>query len=241
MFHRRPSILVDTDPEIASIIERENQRQEEHIELIASENYASHGGDGGAGQPAHQQVRRGLSGQALLRRLRVRRHGRAAGDRPGEAAVRRRLRQRPAQLRLAGQPGGVLRLAAAGRHGHGHEPCRGRPPHPRHAAQHERQVVQGRELRPDGQGRDRLRPDGAAGARAPAQADHRRRLGLQPAGSTSPASPRWPRTSAPSSWSTSPTTPAWWSPATTRIRCRMPTSSPRPRTRACAGRAAASS
>ena len=41
MFHRRPSILVDTDPEIASIIERENQRQEDHIELIASENYAS--------------------------------------------------------------------------------------------------------------------------------------------------------------------------------------------------------
>jgi glycine hydroxymethyltransferase len=41
MFHRRPSILADTDPEIASIIERENQRQEDHIELIASENYAS--------------------------------------------------------------------------------------------------------------------------------------------------------------------------------------------------------
>ena len=41
MFHRSPSILSDTDPEIASIIERENQRQEEHIELIASENYAS--------------------------------------------------------------------------------------------------------------------------------------------------------------------------------------------------------
>ncbi|MDQ2928501.1 MAG: serine hydroxymethyltransferase [Pseudomonadota bacterium] len=41
MFHRSPSVLADTDPEIASIIERENRRQEEHIELIASENYAS--------------------------------------------------------------------------------------------------------------------------------------------------------------------------------------------------------
>ena len=41
MFHRSPTILADTDPEIASIIERENRRQEEHIELIASENYAS--------------------------------------------------------------------------------------------------------------------------------------------------------------------------------------------------------
>jgi glycine hydroxymethyltransferase len=41
MFHRSPSALADTDPEIASIVERENRRQEEHIELIASENYAS--------------------------------------------------------------------------------------------------------------------------------------------------------------------------------------------------------
>jgi glycine hydroxymethyltransferase len=41
LFHRSPSALADTDPEIASIIERENERQEEHIELIASENYAS--------------------------------------------------------------------------------------------------------------------------------------------------------------------------------------------------------
>jgi glycine hydroxymethyltransferase len=41
LFHRSPSALADTDAEIASIIERENRRQEEHIELIASENYAS--------------------------------------------------------------------------------------------------------------------------------------------------------------------------------------------------------
>ena len=41
MFQRSASSLADADPEIASIIERENERQEEHIELIASENYAS--------------------------------------------------------------------------------------------------------------------------------------------------------------------------------------------------------
>ena len=48
------------------------------------------GGAGGAGHAAHQQVRRGLSRQALLRRLRVRRRRRAARDRPREEAVRRR-------------------------------------------------------------------------------------------------------------------------------------------------------
>ena len=40
MFHR--NILVEqTDPEIWAAIQAENARQEEHIELIASENYAS--------------------------------------------------------------------------------------------------------------------------------------------------------------------------------------------------------
>ena len=90
-------------------------------------------------------------------------------------------RQCAAQFRLAGQPGGVLRPAAAGRHDHGHEPGRRRPPDPRHAAEHERQVVQGGQLRPGRQRGDRLRRDGAPGPRAQAQADHRRCLGLQPA------------------------------------------------------------
>ncbi len=41
MFDRSLSTLAHVDPELASVIELENRRQEEHIELIASENYAS--------------------------------------------------------------------------------------------------------------------------------------------------------------------------------------------------------
>jgi glycine hydroxymethyltransferase len=41
MFDRSQSTLDRVDPEIWSAIQRENQRQEDHIELIASENYAS--------------------------------------------------------------------------------------------------------------------------------------------------------------------------------------------------------
>ena len=41
MFDRTQSTVAKVDPEIWSAIQRENQRQEEHIELIASENYAS--------------------------------------------------------------------------------------------------------------------------------------------------------------------------------------------------------
>src|ERR1700710_2078437 len=41
MFDRTESTIANVDPELWSAIGRENQRQEEHIELIASENYAS--------------------------------------------------------------------------------------------------------------------------------------------------------------------------------------------------------
>src|SRR3954466_6345386 len=41
MFDRTLSTVANVDPEIWDAIERENRRQEEHIELIASENYAS--------------------------------------------------------------------------------------------------------------------------------------------------------------------------------------------------------
>ena len=75
--HRRPR-----RPRALGRIQPENRRQEEHIELIASENYASPAVMAAQGTPADQQVRRGLSRQALLRRLRIRRHRRAAGHRP---------------------------------------------------------------------------------------------------------------------------------------------------------------
>ncbi len=41
MFDRAQSTIAHVDPELWSVIQHENQRQEDHIELIASENYAS--------------------------------------------------------------------------------------------------------------------------------------------------------------------------------------------------------
>ena len=41
MFDRNQSTVANVDPELWSAIQRENQRQEDHIELIASENYTS--------------------------------------------------------------------------------------------------------------------------------------------------------------------------------------------------------
>jgi glycine hydroxymethyltransferase len=41
MFERGRSTIAQVDPELWSVIQQEDRRQEEHIELIASENYAS--------------------------------------------------------------------------------------------------------------------------------------------------------------------------------------------------------
>ena len=64
-----------TDPQIADAIVAEQERQNSHIELIASENWVSKavmaamGSDGGNGQPIDQQVRRRISRQEILWRL----------------------------------------------------------------------------------------------------------------------------------------------------------------------------
>ena len=41
MFNRATHTIANIDPEIAAVIAQENQRQQDHIELIASENYTS--------------------------------------------------------------------------------------------------------------------------------------------------------------------------------------------------------
>ena len=68
------------------------------------------------------------------------------------------------QFGLAGQPGRPARVPQPGRHDHGDEPRRGRTPHPRHAAEHVGQVVQGGFLRTGRERGARLRRDGAHGA-----------------------------------------------------------------------------
>ena len=120
---RRPSAtpghmgrLERVDPEIAKAIRAETERQSRNLELIASENFVSEAVLEAVGLGPHQQVRRGLPGPALLRRLRDRRRRRGAGHRARQGALRRRARQRPAALGLPGQHGGVLHAPQARRH-----------------------------------------------------------------------------------------------------------------------------
>ena len=61
--------ISNMDNRINNILAKETVRQEKTIELIASENFASDAVMALAGTCIHQQVRRRISGQALLQRL----------------------------------------------------------------------------------------------------------------------------------------------------------------------------
>ncbi len=122
-------------------------------------------GAGRAGLGADQQIRRGLSRAALLRRPGVHRRDRAHRARPRLRPLPRRARQRAAALGLADEPGGLFRLLEARRHGAGHGPHPRRPPDPRRAGLAHGQGVQLRPLQdlPRPGRRDRLRRADADG------------------------------------------------------------------------------
>jgi glycine hydroxymethyltransferase len=116
----------------------------------------------------------------------------------------------------------------------------GRPPDARHAAQHVRQVVQRRAYGLDENEAidyERWKRWRASTSRA----DHRRRLGLLRCASISSASPRWRREVGAIFMVDMAHYAGLIAAGATRTRCRTPMSSPRPRTRPCAARAAASS
>ena len=134
----------------------------------------------GGGHRAHQQVRRGSAGQALLRRLREGRRRREPRARARQGALRRRPRQRPAARRGAGEHGRLLRVCSAGRHRPRHEPGDGRAPDARLARQLLRQVVQRRALRAGHGDRDAstTTSSSASPSEHRPQDDHRRGVGL---------------------------------------------------------------
>ena len=61
--------IAEFDPELKAAIDAETLRQEEHIELIASENYASPRVMEAQGSALTNKYAEGLSRQTLLRRL----------------------------------------------------------------------------------------------------------------------------------------------------------------------------
>ncbi len=232
----------ERDTELFDLIDQEVERQNTTLQLIASENFTSPAVMEATGLGADQQVRRGLPGQALLRRQRLHRRGRGPRPRAGQGPVRRRARQRAAPLGGQRQRGGLPGPARAGRQGHGHEPRPRRPPHPRLAGQHQRPALRLRLLRRHAERRaPRLRPDPRPGPSRAPEADRRRGHRLPPHHRAGAVCARSPTRSARCSCSTPPTSPGSSPVACTRTRCPTPTSSPSPPTRRCAARGAAAS
>ena len=99
--------LAELDPEVAEALAGElgpsarHPRDDRVRELRASRGVA------GSGQRADQQVRRGIPGSSLLRRLRARRRRGGPRPQPRQGTLRRRVRQRPAACRCAGQRRGA--------------------------------------------------------------------------------------------------------------------------------------
>ena len=196
-------------------------RENEGLELIASENFVSPGGARGDGLGDDQQVRRGLPGQALLRRLRVRRRRRGAGRARGpsscSAATTPTSSPTPAPRRTwpstspRCQPGDTIfgmDLSHGGHLTHGH---------PLNYSGKTFKVV------PYGVAGTPRRSTTTPCASWPASTSRSSSSAAPPptrASSTSRRSPTSPTRSARWSWPTSPTSPAWWRSGCTRRRCR---------------------
>ena len=103
----------DFDPELWQAMEAERQHREDHIELIASENYLARVA-GRARFCTDQQIRRRIPGQTLLRWLRTRRRCRGAGHCAREGALWCSLRQRTTPLGLQANAAVYLALANPG-------------------------------------------------------------------------------------------------------------------------------
>ena len=233
--------LAETDPELAAAIGRELARQQDGIELIASENIVSRAVLEAQGSVLTNKYAEGYPGRRYY-------GGCDYVDVAEQLAIDRAkqlfdcaLRQCAAAFRRAGQPGGVSRPAEAGRHHPRHEPRRRRPPDPRRGAQPVGQMVPRRPVRRAPRGRAaRLRRARAPGPGGTAQADHRRRLGLSAHHRLRPLPPR-----SPTRWARYfmvdmahfaglVAAGVYPEPA-----AASPMSSPPPRTRPCAARAAA--
>ena len=103
------------DPELARALAGERRRQEEHVELIASENYASPRVLEAQGSVLTNKYAEGYPGKRYYGGCEyVDIAEQLAIDR-AKQALWRRLRQRAAALRLAGERGGLLRAGTAGR------------------------------------------------------------------------------------------------------------------------------
>ena len=97
----------ETDPDLAKALQGELKRQQDQIELIASENIVSRAVLEAQGSVLTNKYAEGYPGKRYYGGCEFVDEAETSGHRARQAAVRLRVRQRPAALRQPGQPGGV--------------------------------------------------------------------------------------------------------------------------------------
>ena len=108
--------LYQLDPELNELLRGELDRQQETLELIASENFASRAVLEATGSVLTNKYAEGCPAPRYYGGCDVVDEVEQLAIDRCKAAVRRRARQRAAALGLVGQPGRAVRAARAGRH-----------------------------------------------------------------------------------------------------------------------------
>ena len=130
------NFIEQNDPAVWRAIADEMERQQDGLEMIASENYTSPAVMQAAGSVLTNKYAEGYPGKRYYGGCEFVDVVEQLAHRSGEAAVRGRARQRAAALRLAGQHGGLSHGAGAGRHGARARPGPRRTSDARHDAEH---------------------------------------------------------------------------------------------------------
>ena len=215
--------LAERDPEVFKAIGEELHRQQDQIELIASENIVSRAVLEAQGSVLTNKYAEGYPGRRY--------YGGCEFVDVAEALAIERAKKLFACNFANVQPHSgaqanqavLLRPAAARRHLHGAEPRRGRASDPWLAGQPVGQMVQGRCPIACG-----ARISASTWTRSSAWPRSTSRSSSWPAArpirasGISSASARSPIPSAPISWSTWRISPGWWRAASIRARCPMP-------------------
>ena len=203
-----PSWPSNPDDEVLALIDREVERQNTTIQLIASENFTSPAVLRATGSVLTNKYSEGYPGKRYYGGNEVIDEVEDVARDAGQGPLQRPARQRAAARRRQRQHGRVPRAAGPGRHRARPAPRPGRPPHPRLAGERQRQALQLRVLR-----RHRRATSASTSTRCATPPSSTGRRSSSPAppptrgSSTRRRSAPSPTRSAPCSCSTPPTSP----------------------------------
>ena len=178
---KREMNIADYDAELWQAMEQEKVRQEEHIELIASENYTSPRVMQAQGSQLTNKYAEGYPGKRYYGGCEVVDQSEQTRYRPPERNLRCRMGKRTTAFRSTSQCSRISGCFESGRQVYGIKPRTRRTPFSRFISKHFRHYLHSLRIQSESGNRPcRLRPDGRSCFARKAENDYRRRLCLFP-------------------------------------------------------------